>query len=128
MRYGLLAAFFLFALPAQAETPAAVAEMLKRAAGGEASVARGEALYRNRHTGGEVDACVSCHTDNPKAAGKHYRTGKPIEALAPAANPARFTDPAKVEKWFRRNCNDVLGRACSAAEKADFVAYMLSLK
>jgi len=33
-----------------------------------------------------------------------------------------------VEKWFKRNCNDVLGRACSAQEKADFTAYMISLK
>ena len=32
-------------------------------------------------------------------------------ALAPAFEPRRFTDAAKVEKWFGRNCNDVLGRA-----------------
>ena len=28
--------------------------------------------------------------------------------LAPAANPKAFTDTARVDKWFRRNCNDVL--------------------
>ncbi|MGE3163031.1 MAG: DUF1924 domain-containing protein, partial [Burkholderiales bacterium] len=44
---------------------------------------------------------------------------------SPAANPERFTAEAKTEKWFRRNCNDVLGRACTAAEKADVLAYLL---
>ena len=28
---------------------------------------------------------------------------------------------AKTEKWFRRNCNDVIGRECSRAEKADMI-------
>jgi len=51
-----------------------------------------------------------------------------VQPLAPAANGQRFTDPAKVEKWFRRNCNDVLGRECSAAEKADVLSWLLSLK
>ena len=37
---------------------------------------------------------------------------------------ARFTDPAKTEKWFRRNCTEVLGRECSAAEKADFIQFL----
>ena len=49
-------------------------------------------------------------------------------ALAPAFNPERFTDPAKSEKWFRRNCNDVLARECTAAEKADVLAWLISLK
>ena len=39
----------------------------------------------------------------------------------------RFTRPDKVEKWFRRNCNDVLGRACTASEKGDVLAYLMSL-
>mgnify|MGYP002148010371 CR=1 FL=1 len=55
-------------------------------------------------------------------------TGKTISALAPAFNPERFTDPAKSEKWFRRNCNDVLARECTAAEKADMLAWLVSLK
>jgi hypothetical protein len=48
--------------------------------------------------------------------------------MAPSANPQRFTDAAKVEKWFKRNCNDVLRRSCTAEEKGDFIAYMLSIK
>jgi Domain of unknown function (DUF1924) len=44
------------------------------------------------------------------------------------ANPKAFTDSAKVDKWFRRNCKDVLARECSAGEKADVLAYLNSLK
>jgi hypothetical protein len=62
----------------------------------------------------------------PTQAGKHASTGKPIGALAPAFNPERFTDPAKVEKWFRRNCNDVMARECTPAEKADVLAWLMT--
>ena len=49
-------------------------------------------------------------------------------SMAPAFNAERFTDAAKVEKWFRRNCNDVVGRECTAAEKADVLAWLSTLK
>ena len=88
--------------------------------------ARGQAFFTSRQ-GGEW-SCSSCHGNPPIAAGKHASTGKAIEAMAPAANPAAFTSTAKVDKWFRRNCNDVLRRECSAGEKADVLAYLLSLK
>jgi mono/diheme cytochrome c family protein len=93
------------------------------------SPARGEALYRGEHPGknGAMQSCASCHTANPKQAGK-TRVGKRIEPLAPVANPQRFTDAAKVEKWFRRNCTDVLSRECSAQEKGDFVAWLNQIK
>jgi aspartokinase-like uncharacterized kinase len=45
--------------------------------------------------------------------------------LAPAANPERLTSATKVEKWLRRNCNDVMGRECSAAEKADILQFLI---
>jgi hypothetical protein len=51
-----------------------------------------------------------------------------IEAMAISVNPQRFSDEAKVEKWFGRNCKDVLERACTAQEKGDFIAYLLSIK
>jgi len=73
-------------------------------------------------------SCASCHTDNPKAAGKHTKTNKPIDPLAPAANAKRFTDQAQVDKWFKRNCNDVLTRACTTQEKGDFMTYLMSVK
>ena len=89
------------------------------------SATRGQAFYNAKP--GEV-ACATCHGDSPKAHGKHAKTGKDILPLAPSANPERFADAAKVEKWFKRNCSDVLNRACSAQEKGDFMAYVLSVK
>ena len=90
------------------------------------SADRGARFFAQTH-GGEW-SCASCHTADPRAGGKHAKTGKPITPLAPAANPERFTQTATVDKWFRRNCNDVLGRACTAQEKGDVLQYLLSLK
>ena len=73
-------------------------------------------------------SCSSCHTDSPKNVGKHAKTNKLIDPMAPSANPKRFTDAAQVEKWFKRNCNDALGRACTTQEKGDFMTYVLSVK
>lgn len=89
------------------------------------SVAAGQKLYTTK---GAEFSCSSCHTDSPMNAGKHAKTGKVVDPLAPAANPKRFTDSAQVEKWFKRNCNDVLARACTVQEKGDFMAYVLSVK
>ncbi len=71
-------------------------------------------------------SCASCHTPDPSAVGEHSVTGKRIEPLAPAANPKRFSDPASVEKWFKRNCNDVLKRLCTAQEKGDLLAWLMT--
>lgn len=91
----------------------------------EFSATRGEAFYKAK----TADlACASCHGSSPKDTGKHATTGKSISPMAPSVNPDRFTDPAKVEKWFKRNCNDVLKRSCTAAEKGDFIVYMLSVQ
>ena len=76
----------------------------------------------------EAWSCASCHTQNPLAAGKHASTGKRIAPLAPAANAERFSDARAVDKWFRRNCNDVLGRECTAKEKGDVLQYLMSLR
>lgn len=88
--------------------------------------ARGQRFFQSAH-GGDW-SCASCHTRDPRQAGRHDVTGKAIKPLAPAANPARFSDAAKVEKWFRRNCRDVLARECTAREKGDVIAYLLSLR
>jgi mono/diheme cytochrome c family protein len=88
--------------------------------------ARGQQLFTTRH--GREWSCSSCHGAVPTQAGKHASTGKGIGPLAPAFNPERFTDAAKSEKWFRRNCNDVVGRECTAAEKADVLSWLLTLK
>jgi mono/diheme cytochrome c family protein len=114
------------ALAAQASTPAELLSGYTAQAGAPAAAARGQSFFTERH--GRDWSCSSCHGAQPTGTGKHASTGKPIEPLAPAFNTARFSDQAKVEKWFRRNCNDVVGRECSAGEKADVLAWLLSVK
>ena len=87
---------------------------------------RGKLFFNDTH--GNDWSCASCHTSNPVNAGKHAKTDKVIEPLAPSANAERFTDPKKVDKWFKRNCGDVLDRECTALEKGDFLTYLLSIK
>jgi Domain of unknown function (DUF1924) len=97
--------------------------------GFEPSAARGKAFYSQVFTNNkEFPNCAACHTANPAGQGKHAITGKTIAPLAPSANTERFTDAAKTDKWFKRNCNDVLGRECTAPEKADFVTYLIGIK
>jgi mono/diheme cytochrome c family protein len=95
-------------------------------AGVPAQPLKGQQLFTERH--GREWSCSSCHGALPTQPGKHAGTAKAIGTLAPAFNPERFTDIAKTEKWFRRNCNDVLGRECSAAEKANVLSWLLTLK
>lgn len=121
----------LLALAAQAASPGELlagyrAEALRHNPSYQPSAELGAHLYSNRQrVTAQMPSCVSCHTEHPDRPGRHVMTGKPIRPLAPAANPQRFTDPAKVEKWFRRNCTEVIGRECSAAEKADFLLFLM---
>ncbi len=125
MRTALLS-LLLLATPVLAETPRDFLTRYEQEAGTRGNAVRGGQFFNGKH-GGEW-GCASCHTDNPVSGGRHAKTDKPIKPMAPAANGERFTDPAKVEKWFRRNCNDVLNRECSAGERADVVAYLLAAK
>ena len=110
---------------AQAVTPQ---DLLKtyEAQSGKASSARGEQFFNAKH--GKEWSCASCHENPPNHDTKHIVTGKVIKPLSRNANPVRFTDEAKAEKWFKRNCNDVLGRDCTAQEKADVLAWLISIK
>jgi len=87
---------------------------------------RGRQLYSQQQASDW--SCATCHTEDPRSPGEHCETHKKIQPMAPSANPDRFTDAAKVEKWFKRSCKDVLGRECSAQEKGDFLTYLASLK
>ena len=86
----------------------------------------GRVLYLGPHAGGkpETNACAVCHTTNPAAQGRHYKTSRDILPMAVSANPKRFTDAADVEKRFERDCPNVLGRACTAQEKGDFITFL----
>ena len=104
-------------------------EAARQAPGFKASARRGAEFYAKRFAvSDKMPACSACHTDSPTQPGRHAVTGKAIKPLAPQAEAARFSDPAKVEKWFRRNCSEVLGRECSAAEKADFILFVSEAK
>ncbi|MDO8458029.1 MAG: DUF1924 domain-containing protein [Burkholderiaceae bacterium] len=109
-----------------AATPAEQLAGYTAQSGAPAQPARGQQLFTTKH--GKDWSCSSCHTATPTVDGKHASTGKVIAPLAPAFNPERFTDTAKTEKWFRRNCNDVMGRECTPAEKSDVLAWLLTLK
>ncbi len=117
-----------------AETPSQFldtysADAAKSQPGFSANAARGKAFAsRNWGVSEKLPSCTACHTDNPRNPGRHAVTGKTIEALSPSVSTARFSDPAKVEKWFKRNCKEVVGRACTPAEKADFIQFVIGAR
>lgn len=113
------------AVQAADTSPAHQLERFSAQAATPGQAERGRVFFTSRQ-GGDW-SCASCHGNPPTQPGKHASTGKPIDPMAPAANPKAFTDTAKVDKWFRRNCKDVLQRECSAAEKADVLAYLIGL-
>ena len=92
------------------------------------SAERGRAFFLATHVGGKpaTPSCTTCHTADPKKVGS-TRANKPIDPMAGSVNPKRFTDAKDVDKWYLRNCSDVLGRECTAVEKGDVMAYLLSL-
>ena len=90
------------------------------------SAQRGQALFLSKNTGGkpETPSCTTCHTADPTQMGQ-TRAGKEIDPMAISKTPDRFTDPDKVEKWFGRNCNSVLGRTCTPLEKGDVLTFFI---
>ena len=89
---------------------------------------RGRELYMQKSTSGNSEtACATCHSSDARNFGR-TRANKAIDPMAPSANPKRFTDPIKVEKWFSRNCDDVFHRPCTSIEKGDFITYLLTLE
>lgn len=124
----------LCATAAQAATPAELlagyrAEAARQVAGFQPDARRGAEFFARRFVvSDKMPSCASCHMEKPTQAGRHVVTDKAIKPLAPAANGERFTELVKAEKWFGRNCKEVVGRECNAAEKADFVAYMMEVR
>jgi hypothetical protein len=108
-----------------AETPQSILKQYEAQSKQAGSPSRGQVLFTTKH--GRDWSCSSCHGNPPTQTGKHASTGKSITPLAPAFNPERFTDISKVEKWLRRNCNDVLGRECTSGEKADVISWLIKL-
>jgi hypothetical protein len=125
----LLAATLALPSPAaRAATPAELLAAYTAQAGAPPSPERGQKLFNTDFKRDFGWSCASCHGAVPTQAGKHELTEKRIEPLAPAFNPARFTDRKRVENFFLLNCKDVIGRECTAAEKADVLSWLMSLK
>jgi mono/diheme cytochrome c family protein len=134
MNKSILAMAMFLSSAAWAETPrqfadAYGAEAARTQPGFTADAGRGRAFAEKRWGVSEkLSSCTACHTDNPRNQGKHIVTGKQIAPLSPSVNAERFSDPAKVEKWFKRNCKEVVGRLCTPAEKADFIQFVIGAK
>ncbi|WP_292807593.1 DUF1924 domain-containing protein [Methylotenera sp.] len=92
------------------------------------SVTEGKMFFNRKikMPNGKEMACASCHTTNPANVGKHALTGKSIEPLSPAVNKKRFSDLDKVEEKFTEHCNEIIGTDCTAAEKANYIIYLLT--
>lgn len=87
---------------------------------------RGDQFWHAKHAGddGKERSCTTCHGTDLTKAGKHIKTGKVIDPMALSVNKDRFTDPKKVEKWFKRNCKWTIGRECTNQEKGDVLKYL----
>lgn len=125
----IILTFSSAAVHAQGTAASDQALLSYRSAGAtEFSATRGEALFKQEVVDAEGNkmACVSCHSTKLNQAGEHYKTHKPIEPMARSANPERYTDIKKIEKWFKRNCKDTWARECTAQEKGDILVYLLA--
>ena len=89
---------------------------------------KGEEIFKSKHIGkkGKEISCESCHTTNLANSGENIFTGKTIEPLSPKANPKRLTDINEIEKWLKRNFNDVYNKEGTPMEKGDVITYIMS--
>lgn len=77
---------------------------------------------------GDKRSCTTCHDADLTKPGKHNKTKKVIEPMAPSVNAERYTDQKKIEKWFKRNCEWTWGRECTAQEKGDLLKFLMGAK
>lgn len=129
IRTAAVAALALLAASGPAAARTDVGPLLahyQKAGGKDFSAERGKAFWLAEHAGegGMRLNCVTCHGGDMAKPGKHNKSGKVIEPMASSVNPERYTDLEKVEKWFTRNCKQVLGRECTAQEKGDVLRYL----
>ena len=94
-----------------------------------ANLAAGKQLWQQTFIGKKPyveRSCTSCHGTNVTLTGKHIKTNKNIKPMAISTNSQRFTNQAKIDKWFLRNCKWTMGRECTQQEKNDITAYLKS--
>lgn len=94
-----------------AETPRQVLYMYAAEAAGsipgfEPNAGLGEHLYTRKLASARgMASCTACHVDSP-------------------LQRKRQIDPARIEQRLARDCLAVIGRECTAGEKADLLAYL----
>lgn len=116
------------------------------------SAERGKAFYFEKHVLpglGEVN-CASCHLEDPRKQIRAHRVEilcrachvinqeehpdpndakkRYIEPFTPTVNHERFNDFEKVNRYFDVNCKMVMKRVCTAKEKGDLIAWLLTVK
>ncbi len=91
------------------------------------SAAAGRSFFLAHPAGARpaTPSCSYCHTTDPRNQGR-TRAGKTILPMAISRTPSRFTKLSKVRLWFRRNCQSVYRRACTAQEKGNYITFMAS--
>lgn len=91
-------------------------------------IKRGEEIFTSKHIGkrGKEISCVSCHTNDFSQNGENIFTGKVIKPLSNKTNPKRLTDVKTINKWLKRNFNDVYKKEGTAQEKGDVLKYIIS--
>jgi Domain of unknown function (DUF1924) len=121
----------LLAAPAAAlcADPAAVTDLLDQyrkagAADFDAAWAKDAWTKEFPAEGGKTRSCITCHGADLSKPGRHAKTGKVIDPMARSVNPDRYTDAAKIEKWFKRNCEWAWGRVCTPREKGSFLLFL----
>jgi hypothetical protein len=111
----------------QANTLESILETLKASGAGPFSAEQGGKAWQRtvvNKKSANPRSCSDCHGDDLSKPGKHIKTGKRIEPMAPSINPKRLSDGKKINKWFKRNCKWTWGRACTAQEKGDLLLFL----
>ncbi|MCU7923648.1 MAG: DUF1924 domain-containing protein [Candidatus Thiodiazotropha sp. (ex Dulcina madagascariensis)] len=127
MKY--IAPLLLFFLPIalQADVVDGLIKGYQAGGAGDFSAKQGAEVWQQRvpHAkSGQPRSCGDCHGSDLTKAGRHAKTGKSIEPMAPSVNLERLSDAKKIEKWFKRNCKWTWGRECTAQEKGDLLRYL----
>ena len=122
-----LAATLMLASQVQAGAVETLQQQYQTAGTGPFSASAGETVWLTKHQDaktGQQRNCQTCHGTDLTVAGKHAKTGKVIDPLAPSANGERLTKVKTINKWFKRNCKWTLGRECTVQEKGDLLEYL----
>ncbi|QKF83515.1 DUF1924 domain-containing protein [Halarcobacter ebronensis] len=91
-------------------------------------IKRGEEIFTSKHIGkkGKEISCSSCHGVDLTKSHENFFTAKVIEPLSPNTNKKRLTQKKEIDKWLKRNFNDVYNREGTPKEKGDVLSFIMS--